>query len=284
VTEQRAIAGFLDAQTARIDTLVAKRRELIEKLKEKRAALISRAVTGGLPSEAARAGGIDPHPRLKPSGIEWLGDVPEHWEVKPLKRAIGFIEGPGILAKDFTDYGIPLLRIAGIGGRTATLNGCDYLSPTEVSMRWSQFRLRVGDLLISGSASTGFCSEVDSAVEGAIPYTGIIIIRPHPNVGDREFIRWFLLSDSFLEQAYLARTGSTIQHFGPSHLSRMSIAVPPVKEQQTIAAFLDSETRKIDAMMAKVEQAVTRLKEYRLALITAAVTGKIDVRGIDNGR
>ena len=77
--EQRAIADFLDRETAKIDTLVAKKRTLIERLKEKRTALISRTVTRGLPPDAARAAGLDPHPKLKPSGIDWLGDVPEHW-------------------------------------------------------------------------------------------------------------------------------------------------------------------------------------------------------------
>ena len=82
--EQRAIADFLDRETAKIDMLVAKKRTLIERLKEKRTALISRTVTRGLPPDAARAAGLDPHPKLKPSGIDWLGDVPEHWEVTRL--------------------------------------------------------------------------------------------------------------------------------------------------------------------------------------------------------
>ena len=84
--EQRSIADFLDRETAKIDTLVAKKRTLIERLKEKRTALISRTVTRGLPPDAARSVGLDPHPKLKPSGIDWLGDVPEHWEVIPYKR------------------------------------------------------------------------------------------------------------------------------------------------------------------------------------------------------
>ena len=79
--EQRAIADFLDRETAKIDTLVAKKRTLIERLKEKRTALIARTVTRGLPPDAARAAGLDPHPKLKPSGIDWLGDVPDHWTV-----------------------------------------------------------------------------------------------------------------------------------------------------------------------------------------------------------
>jgi type I restriction enzyme S subunit len=251
---------------------------LIEKLKEKRTALISRTVTRGLPPEAARAAGLDPHPKLKPSGIAWLGEVPEHWEVTPLKRSVNFIEGPGILATDFFDEGVPLIRIAGIGGRFVSLEGCNFLTHDLVEKRWSHFRVQFEDLLISGSASTGFCSEVDEKTIGAIPYTGIIIVRPKLGLSIKDFIRWFFLSDQFLNQATLSKTGSTIQHFGPTHLARMSIALPPLSEQRALADYLDRETAKIDQMAAKVEEAIARLQEYRAALITAAVTGKIEVR------
>jgi type I restriction enzyme S subunit len=278
--EQRVIADFLDAETGKLDSLIAKKRELIEKLKEKRAALISRTVTLGLPPEAARAAGLNPFPNLKPSGIEWLGEIPEHWEAKPLKRTVDFVEGPGILATDFADEGVPLIRIAGIGGMKVSLEGCNFLSPDLVTKKWSHFRVQLGDLLISCSASTGLCSEVDEATIGAIPYTGIIIVRPRLAVTEKNFIRWFFLSDQFLNQTELCKTGSTIQHFGPTHLSQMSIALPSVDEQCAIANFLDAETGKIDRMVEKVETVIEKLQEYRTSLITAAVTGKIDVRKI----
>jgi len=277
--EQCAIADFLDHETAKVDALVTRERTLIDRLREKSTALISRTVTRGLPPDAARAAGLDPYPKLKPSGIKWLGDVPAHWQVKPLKHAVRFIEGPGIMAADFTDDGVPLLRIASIVSRIATLDGCNYLSANRVAEKWSHFRVRRGDLLISGSASTGFCSEVDEITEGAIPYTGIIIIRPLPRVAEKMFARWFFLSKAFLTQAELARSGSTIQHFGPSHLARMIVPLAAISEQQAIADFLDHETAKIDRMVTKVETVIERLKEYRTALINAAVTGKIDVRG-----
>lgn len=277
VPEQTAIANFLDRETGRIDTLVAKKRRLIALLKEKRTALISRTVTRGLPEDAAREFGLEPHTRFKDSGIEWLGDVPEGWEVKPLKRAIKFIEGPGIMASDFMDDGVPLLRISCIGGRKVTLNGCNHVAENLATSKWAHFRVKIHDLLISGSASTGFCSEVDEVAAGAIPYTGIIIIRPCEDVS-RDFIRWFFLADYFADQTSLAKTGATIQHFGPSHLAKMTITLPREPEQIVIANYLDRETTKIDKLVEKVEAAITRLQEYRTALITAAVTGKIDVR------
>jgi type I restriction enzyme S subunit len=266
--EQRAIAAFLDRETAQIDALVAKKERLIELLQEKRTALITRAVTKGL----------DPTVPTKDSGVEWLGEIPAHWETTPLKRAVHYVEGPGIMASDFMPEGVPLLRISGIGGRKATLDGCNYLSTETVEKKWNQFRVRSGDLLISGSASTGFCTEVDETTAGAIPYTGIIIVRPRSENVARDFVRWMLLSDLFTTQTDLARSGSTIQHFGPSHLARMRVVHPSLEEQQAIAAFLDHETARIDALVAKIHDAIDRLKELRTALISAAVTGEIDVR------
>jgi type I restriction enzyme S subunit len=266
--EQRVIAAFLDRETARIDALVAKKERLIELLQEKRTALITRAVTKGL----------DPNVPMKDSGIEWLGEIPAHWEVKPLKQAVSFAEGPGILAVDFVDEGVPLLRISGIGGRTASLAGCNFLSPKLVGRRWAHFRVQISDLLISGSASRGLCSEVDDVTVGAIPYTGIIIVRPRMESSVKNFVRWFFLSEEFLTQAELASTGSTIQHFGPTHLSTMALALPPLPEQGAVADYLDRETAKMAALVSKVRAAIDRLKELRTALISAAVTGKIDVR------
>ena len=103
VANSMRIADFLDRETAKIDTLVAKKRTLIERLKEKRTALISRTVTRGLPPDAARAAGLDPHPKLKPSGIDWLGDVPEHWDVEGNPRISRIGSGTTLRATD-ADY------------------------------------------------------------------------------------------------------------------------------------------------------------------------------------
>lgn len=277
--EQRAIAHFLDVETAKLDKLVTKKLTLIERLREERASLITRTVTRGLPSEAAAAAGLAAPSALRATGIEWMPEVPAHWEVKRIKRAVEFREGPGIMAADFADEGTPLIRIAGLSGRTVTLDGCNYLDPALVEQRWKQFRVRQGDLLISGSASMGICCEVDQVAEGAIPYTGIIIIRPIPGESRKEFLRWFFLSAPFAVQAELARTGATIQHFGPSHLAGMLMALPPIDEQRILARFLDDSTRRIDALISKTNAAIERTWEFRAALIQAAITGKIDVRG-----
>ena len=204
--------------------------------------------------------------------------LPKNWELKPLKRAVCFLEGPGIMAADFENDGVPLLRIAGISGRTASLDGCNFLSPNLVETKWSHFRVRSGDLLISGSASTGLCAEVDAATIGAIPYTGIMIVRPNDARADKNFFRWFFLSDSFAIQVSLAQTGSALKHFGPTHLSQMFTPVPPVPQQRAIAGFLDRETAWLDALVATKERVLGLLAEKRRALITHTVTRGLDPR------
>jgi type I restriction enzyme, S subunit len=208
--------------------------------------------------------------------VELLGGMPEHWAVKPLKWCVHFIEGPGILATDFVNDGVPLLRIRGLSGKKATLDGCNFLLPDLVERKWTHFRVEVGDLLISGSASTGLCSEVDEVTAGAIPYTGIIIVRPRENRLDRNYTRWFFLSDQFLTQVALAQTGSTIQHFGPTHLSQMYLWLPPLQQQRTIADYLDRETARLDGLVAAKEHVLGLLTEKRRALITRTVTRGLD--------
>ena len=262
---QRRIAQFLDEKTARIDGLIEKKRALLDRLAEKRQALITRAVTKGL----------NPDAPMKPSGIDWLGDIPAHWEVVPLKRTVRYQEGPGIMAVDFRDEGIPLLRVSSIGGRYATLDGVNYLDPEMVEAKWQHFLTEPGDLLISASATSGIVSEVTEATAGCIPYTGIIRVNPIEGIATCAFIRHLLISDVFLSQIDQLKAGSTIQHFGPYHLGLMVIACPPTHEQVRIGDELDRRLKKIDFDAKKIETSIELLSEYRAALITSAVTGQI---------
>ena len=157
--EQRAIVRYLDYVDRRIRRYVVAKRRLIALLEEEKQAVVNRAVTRGL----------DPNVRLKPSGVEWLGDVPEHWEIVPFKRRVGFQEGPGIMAADFRESGVPLLRISCLRGPVATLDGCNYLDPDAVRARWSHFAINEGDYLLSASASTGTVSLATSKVAGCVP-------------------------------------------------------------------------------------------------------------------
>ncbi|WAE61191.1 restriction endonuclease subunit S [Stutzerimonas sp. R40042] len=266
--EQFQIARFLDHETARIDDLIEEQQRLIELLKEKRQAVISHAVTKGL----------DPTVPMKDSGVEWLGEVPAHWALVPFGLAFEYQEGPGIMAVDFRDEGVPLVRISGVQGRWVTLEGCNYLEPSKVKEKWAHFRLDKGDLIISGSASMGLVSEVGEDAAGAVAYTGLIRLKPRANVSIRDFIRSVVGSYQFHAQIDLLKAGSTIQHFGPTHLSQMKVVLPPVNEQAQIAAYVDTISVQFDELLGEAENTNALLQERRSALISAAVTGKIDVR------
>ena len=267
---QGQVLLFLDRETAKIDALVEEQKRLIELLKEKRQAVISQAVTKGL----------DQSVPMKDSGVECLGEVPAHWQVRPLKKCIAFQEGPGIMAADFQDDGVPLLRISCVQSEAVTLAGCNYLDPDKVARQWSHFRVEIGDLLISGSASMGVVSEVGEEAEGAVPYTGLMRLQSRHGGMLKDFIKHLVVSDSFMRQVQLLKTGSTIQHFGPTHLNHMLVVLPPEDEQEAIATFLTSENRRMDSLRAEAEAGMALLEERRSALISAAVTGKIDVRGL----
>ena len=268
LNEQQIIVDYLDHKTAVLDTLIAQKQHLIELLQEERTAVIGTAVTQGLDSHALR----------KSSGIPWLGDIPTHWEVGKFKHAIDFQEGPGILAKDFREDGIPLLRIGNVQEEKVDLDGCNYLDEEQVAKQWNHFRLKERDLLISCSATTGIVSEIGENAVGAIPYTGLIRLRPAIENIDRYFIKWLVSANIFFVQIDLFKTGSTIQHFGPTHLNQMIITLPPLEEQVAIVEYIQQKTSQINHTIAQTEKQIALLKEYRSTLISRVVTGKIDVR------
>ena len=252
--EQRAIADFLDRETARIDTLAAKKRTLIERLKEKRTALISRTVTRGLPLDAARAAGLDLYPKLKPSGIDWLGDVPEHWEVKQLRRLARLKSGEGITSEELEE-----------GGDYAVYGG------NGVRGSYSRYTHR-GEYVLIGRQGA-LCGNVNYASGEFWASEHAVVVTPIVTF----VTRWMgeVLRAMYLNQYSVsaAQPGLSIDR-----IVGLRLPVPPLEEQQAIADFLDRETAKIDGMVAKVATAIERLQEYRTALVTAAVTGKIDVR------
>lgn len=277
IGDQRKIAEFLDRETAKIDTLVKKKRTLIARLKEKRTALISRTVTRGLPPDAACAAGLDPHPKLKPSGIDWLGDVPEHWTPKRLRFispqiTVGIVVEP---SKYYEDEGIPCLRSLNVRPNALLDRDLVYIS-AESHRALSKSMLNKGDLVAVRSGQPGTTAVVDDRFDGA-NCIDLIIIRK-PKTGHSAFISYFLNSLPAQAQFTGGAGGAIQQHFNITTAADLWLIEPPPDEQEMVADFLDRETAKIDAMIAKVETAIDRLQEYRTALITAAVTGKIDLR------
>jgi len=191
-----------------------------------------------------------------------MGELPEGWGLVNFFDYVDFQEGPGIMAVDFTEYGIPLIRLVNLRKKTVTLEGCNFLSPEKVESKWSHFKLKNQDILISSSASTGIVSEVTEESEGSIAYTGIIRLRSKKESLDRDFLKIFVGSEIFTRQIDSLVTGSTIHHYGPSHLKRVTIPLPPLSIQRQIVAVLEQaeavkrQRQEADALTGALLQSV----------------------------
>lgn len=263
--EQNAIADFLDRETGRIDALIGKKERLIELLKEKRTALISHAVTKGL----------NPDVKMKPSGVEWLGDVPEHWAVKKLKYLASTITGFAFSSDDYVDDGIPLIRIGDIlaNGEIDTENAKKL--PEDYLPSYNFVKIVKSDILMAMTGATiGKAGQYTSAEPGLLNQR---VCKFLPISIEQRFMWYVLKSDLYSEHIKLTGFGGAQPNISDSQLIDFKITFPPYHEQKAIADILDIETSKIDALVAKVETAIEKLKEYRTALISAAVTGKMDV-------
>lgn len=279
--EQHAIVVFLDSQTSKLDALIAKKCELIAKLQEKRAALITRTVTRGLPPEAAKAAGLDPHPKMKDSGLEWLGEMPEHWEVKRLDsladRYRPIMYGIVLPGPDF-EGGVPIIKGGDV--RPQRLNP-DTLSKTspEIDEKHARSRITTGDILYSIRGSFGEAELVPKSLDNANLTQDVARISKTNNT-NTVWLLQFLKSEPIRQQVTERSVGATIRGVNIKDLKRVFLAVPPFEEQHAIANYLERENAKLNQMTSKVKTAIERLQEYRSALIAAAVTGKIDVRNI----
>ena len=279
LAEQRSIAAFLDRETGRVDRLVGKKRELIERLKEKRTALISRTVTRGLPPAAAKAAGLPANPPLKPSALDWLGDIPKHWEVKPVKF-VAQIGNGSTPSRDNPNYwedgGYPWLNSSVVNQESIT-EAEEFV--TTLALRECHLPQIAPPAVLVGITGQGRTRGMASTLmfEATINQH-VAYLKPHPSRAEVGFLRRVFDMVYLFLRSESDGGGSTKGAITCEQIANLKIPLPPLREQAAIAAYLDAETAKLDALVGKVTEAVERLQEYRTALITAAVTGKIDVR------
>lgn len=267
--EQTAIATFLDRETAKIDALIAEQEKLLTLLAEKRQATISHAVTKGL----------NPDAPMKDSGVEWLGEVPEHWEVARLKHIIATIKaGPfgSALTKDmYVPSGYKVY------GQEQVIPGDfsvgDYYIAEEKFHELAQYEILPGDVLLSCVGTFGKIAIVPAGVEPGIINPRLIRMRVCDGVS-ADFVAEVLRSFVVYEQFSVLSRGGTMDVINIGTLSGIFLPVPPPLEQVQILAFLRTETSRLDSLTAEATRAIDLLKERRTALISAAITGKIDVR------
>ena len=268
VPEQRTIAAFLDRETARTDALVAKKERLIELLQEQCTALITRAVTNGL----------DPTVPMMDSGVEWLGEIPAHWEVRRLKFLLAApLKYGANEAAELDDPDLPrYVRITDIDESDGLRDDTFKSLPVDVA---EEYLLREGDLLFARSGATAGKTFLYRRSWGTCAYAGYLIrARLDTNRASPEFVRYFTASTGYWQWLSAVFVQATIQNVSAEKYASLVMPQPPYPEQRTIVTFLDRETARIDTLVAKVREAIDRLKELRTALISAAVTGKIDVR------
>ncbi len=266
--EQNAIITYLDRETARISALIAKKERLVELLQEKRAALISHAVTKGL----------DPTVPMKDSGVEWLGEIPEHWKVKRLKFVAKLESGhtPNrSIAEYWENCTIPWV----------TLNDVGYLKDHEYIFETTNYINSLG--IANSSARSLPAGTVILSRDATVGRCGIL---GRPMATSQHFVDWICheeLSPKYLllvfrgpmQQEFERLTmGATIRTIGMPDVNGFCVPIPPITEQEQIVLHIDSETTKIDTLISRIRECIEKLKEYSAALISAAVTGKIDVR------
>ena len=276
IDEQTQIANFLDHETAQIDTLIEKQQTLIQLLKEKRQAVISHAVTKGL----------NPDVPMKDSGVEWLGEVPEHWDVSSLKHHVDTVNGFGFSSSDVCDEGVPFIRAGNIKNKSITPT--DLYLPQKVVDKYERVILFEGDIVISmvGSdpkilkSAVGQIGVVPKSMAGAVPNQNIVILREKSDKLLKRFLFYALCSDSYRNHLNVFSHKLANQSIISSSLIiNAKFMLPMPDEQCQIVDFLDKRLVKMDEVIEKNYISLELLKERRTALISAAVTGKIDVRG-----
>ena len=263
------VARFLDHETAKIDNLIEKQQQLIELLKEKRQAVISHAVTKGLNSDVP----------MKDSGVEWLGKVPEHWSINNLSHvlsAIGDVDHfmprsvedciPYIMTGDLTEFA------SGIKfGQCKQVSRQDYLKLSK------KIKTTMGDVIMARYATIGTVSYVDIDKEFLVSYS-CVTIKPDLFRVIGIYLFYYFKSISFLQGIQYQVNTNTQGNVGINDLNKMKIVLPDINEQQKIISHLQMNLQSLDDLSEKATQAINLMKERRTALITAAVTGKIDVR------
>jgi len=262
---QCRIADYLDRETARIDALVAEKEKMLALLEEKRSALISRAVTRGL----------DPNAPLKPSGLDWLGDIPAHWEITHFKYVCELnpsVDVSAISENDEVTF-LPMDRIK---------NGYFIENAETFSKYNTSYNLfEEGDIVVA-KVTPCFENGNIAITENLMNKIGfgsseIFVIRPKK--ADRKFIFYYLQSDYFKQLGEASMTGAGgLKRVSPDFVRDHIIALPPVGEQKKISEYLDRANAYVKSVREEISASIRLLKERRAALITAAVTGQLDMK------
>ena len=273
INEQIAILAFLDRETAKIDRLMSVRRKQIETLQEQRTAVIHHAVTKGL----------DPQAEMKPSGVEWLGDIPANWVIVPLWTVLKMIVSN--VDKHSLENEIPvrLCNYVDVYKNEQIDRSLNFMEATATQIEIKKFTLHNGDVIITKDSESphdiGVPSIVSETIDSLVCGYHLAILRSHGNISPNYLFR--LMQTTYL-RCYLATKSQGVTRFGLSlnAITRCPIPLPPLPIQNDITIHINTEIQKLNTLISKYQRELELLAEYRAALISHAVTGKIDVRGL----
>ena len=268
--EQELIANFLDTATSKIDAAIAQQQKMIDLLNERKQIIINNAVTKGL----------DPNVKMKPSGIDWIGDIPEHWNLKRLgycswiRARLGW---KGLKANEYVDNGYPFLSAFNIQNNKLVWDNVNFINKQRYDES-PEIKLNVGDiLLVKDGAGIGKCARVDTMPLGEATANGsIAFITPYDGLFYK-YLHYFIISPSFKRYTVLLLTGMGVPHFTQGEMKNVLIPIPTIDEQLKISEYLDGKLGKIDTVIDSYKRQISLLQERKQIIINDVVTGKVKV-------
>jgi len=272
ITEQKKLVEYLNQETNRIDLLISEKENFIKLLQEKRQVLISHVVTKGLDNNAT----------MKSSRIEWIGDIPEHWGFTKL-RYLGVCQNGINIGGECFGSGYPFISYGDVYKNSSLPKKVKGLVQSTIKDR-QLYSIKVGDVLFTRTSETieeiGFTSVCHLNMKDAVFAGFLIRFRPKENVLDAEFSEYYFQNEKlrafFVKEMNLVTRASLSQEL----LKKMPVPIPPLHEQKKIAAYISNKTNKTNLLIDETIKSIVLLKEHRTALISAAVTGKIDIRDV----
>jgi type I restriction enzyme S subunit len=269
--EQTAIVRFLDHADRRINLFIRTKQKLIKLLEEQKKAIIHQAVTRGL----------DPNVQLKPSGVEWLGDVPIHWHVVAVGSSMSLIQtgpfGSQLHSHEYIIGGTPVIN------PSQMVNG-QIISSSEITVskgkshELHRHKLCTGDIVVARRGEIGRCALVTPVEHGWICGTGSLLLRGNPSMFLPAYFQHIFSSRCVRDALSLFSVGSTMSNLNAGIVARLKLTLPPQDEQKQIVFFVECQNNKCDIAISRLEQEIAFVCEYRTRLVADVVTGKIDVR------
>ncbi|MEK4701279.1 restriction endonuclease subunit S [Solibacillus sp. FSL R7-0668] len=273
ISTQEKLVKFLDQKVTQISYLIESKEKYITVLEQQRQSIITEAVTKGL----------NPNVKMKDSGVEWIGEIPEHWEktridfVSRVKARLGW---KGLKAEEYVDEGYAFLSTPNLKYRDIDFNNVNYITE-ERYLESPEIMLELGDVLLAKDGSTlGIVNVVRGLPIPTTVNSSIAVLRPTQKI-DSVYFYYYLKSTYIQDTINQIKDGMGVPHLFQADIKKFKVLLPPLKEQQEIAKYLDDETLKIESLIVNVKSQIEKLKEYRQSLIYEAVTGKIDVRELE---